>query len=92
MFAIRFLKKTKFDSYDDYIQNGAPVVPEHFNFAYDVIDVLANENPDGVALLWTDDSGIKKTFTFRDLSWSGVGCVGGILFYYLCVGGGNTGF
>lgn len=68
MFALRYLKKTKFDNYDDYIQNGVPTVPDNFNFAYDVIDVLATEEPDKVALLWTDESGAKKTFTFSDLS------------------------
>ena len=68
MFALRFLKKAKFDSYDDYVQNGAPIVPENFNFSYDVIDVLAKENPDDIALLWTDDSGEVKKFSFLDLS------------------------
>lgn len=68
MFGLKFLKKTKFDNYDDYIENGAPIVPEHFNFSYDVIDVLANETPDNIALLWENDSGEKKKFTFRDLS------------------------
>ena len=67
MFAQNFLKKTEFDNYDDYIQNGAPIVPDNFNFAYDVIDVLARQEPDKLALLWTDDSGEKKRFTFRDL-------------------------
>ena len=52
MFALRFLKKDKFDSYDDYLQNAVPVIPDNFNFAYDVIDVLAVEEPE----------------TFRDLS------------------------
>ena len=68
MFALRFLKKAKFDSYDDYVQNGAPIVPENFNFSYDVIDVLAKENPNDIALLWTDDSGEVKKFSFLDLS------------------------
>lgn len=68
MFALKFLKKNKFDNYDDYIENGAPIVPEHFNFSYDVIDELAKETPDSVALLWTNDSGEKKSFTFLDLS------------------------
>lgn len=68
MFALRFLPKDKFDSYDDYRQNAIVRVPDNFNFAYDVIDVLANEEPDHVALLWTDDSGEKKRFTYRDLS------------------------
>ena len=68
MFGLKFLKKAKFDNYDDYIENGAPIVPKHFNFSYDVIDVLANETPDNIALLWENDSGEKKKFTFRDLS------------------------
>lgn len=68
MFALKFLKKDKFDSYDDYIQNGAPIVPEKFNFSYDVIDELAKETPDDLALLWTNDLGEVKKFTFRDLS------------------------
>ncbi len=68
MFALKFLSKDKFDSYDDYIQNATPTVPDNFNFAYDVIDALGNTEPDRIALVWTDDSGIKKSFTFRDLS------------------------
>ncbi len=68
MFAHRFLTKDKFDNYDDYIHNAIPQIPENFNFAYDVIDVLAREEPDKVAILWTNDAGEKKTFTFRDLS------------------------
>ncbi|MCQ2599310.1 MAG: AMP-binding protein [Alphaproteobacteria bacterium] len=68
MFALKFLKKAKFDNYDDYLQNAVPVVPDNFNFAYDVIDVIAIETPEKVALLWTDDSGEKRKFTFRDIS------------------------
>ncbi len=68
MFALKFLKKDKFDSYEDYIQNGAPIVPENFNFSYDVIDELAKETPNDIALLWTNDSGEVKKFTFLDLS------------------------
>ena len=68
MFATRFLTKEHFESYEDYLQNGKPIVPEHFNFAYDVIDVIARETPEKPAIIWTDDSGNKKNFTFRDLS------------------------
>ena len=68
MFALRFLNKNTFDNYDDYIKNAIPNVPNNFNFAYDVIDVLANETPDKTALLWTDDTKEKKTFSFKDLS------------------------
>ena len=68
MFATRFLTKEKFESYEDYLQNGTPIVPENFNFAYDVIDVIARETPEKRAIIWVDDSGDKKFFTFADLS------------------------
>lgn len=68
MFFKKFLKKDKFDSYDDYIKNAIPTVPENFNFAYDVIDALASESPDKAAVLWIDDTGAKITFTYKDLS------------------------
>ena len=68
MFATRFLTKENFESYEDYLQNGTPIVPENFNFAYDVIDVIARETPEKRAIIWVDDSGDKKFFTFADLS------------------------
>ncbi|MCR4917749.1 MAG: AMP-binding protein [Alphaproteobacteria bacterium] len=68
MFATRFLTKSNFDSYQDYIENGRPIVPDNFNFAYDVIDVIAHETPDKKAIIWVDDKGNKKDFTFLDLS------------------------
>ena len=68
MFAKKFLKKEIFDNYDDYICNATPIVPENFNFAYDVVDVIAKETPDKVAVLWTNDSGEKKSITFKMLS------------------------
>lgn len=68
MFATRFLAKDKFENYADYIANGAPIVPEHFNFAYDVVDVIANESPDKLAIIWVDDNGERRNFTFSDLS------------------------
>ncbi len=68
MFALKFLKKDKFDNYDDYVQNAVPVIPDNFNFAYDVVDQIAIAEPDKVAIIWTNDANEKKTFTFRDLS------------------------
>jgi acetyl-CoA synthetase len=44
------------------------VVPDNVNFAYDVIDVLAGESPDTAALLWTNDQGERRRFSFRDIS------------------------
>ena len=71
MFAKRFLKKDSFKNYDDYLQNATPVVPDNFNFAYDVVDVIANESPDKVAILWVNDNGERLSITFKMLSmWS----------------------
>jgi medium-chain acyl-CoA synthetase len=42
-------------------------VPEHFNFAGDVIDKWA-EDPEKLAILWVDDEGREIRKTFRDLS------------------------
>ena len=63
----RFLRKTHFDSIEDYNQNLEFIIPEHFNFAYDVMDAWAVENPDGLALLWTNDQGEELRATFAQL-------------------------
>lgn len=34
----RFLKQTRFDSYEDFMANFELLVPDNFNFAYDVVD------------------------------------------------------
>ena len=63
----RFLKQTHFESVDDYNKNLEFIIPENFNFAYDVMDVWAEEKPDGLALLWTNDQGGEKRATFSQL-------------------------
>ncbi|HYH99634.1 acyl-CoA synthetase [Hyalangium sp.] len=41
--------------------------PERFNFAADVIDRHARERPDALALLWSDEAGQERRFTFSEL-------------------------
>ncbi|KFE71306.1 Acetyl-coenzyme A synthetase [Hyalangium minutum] len=41
--------------------------PEHFNFAQDVIDKHAAERPGALALLWSDEAGNERRFTFAEL-------------------------
>ncbi|MDE6807780.1 MAG: acetyl-CoA synthetase, partial [Prevotella sp.] len=55
----RFFKQTHFESIEDYNQNMEFIIPENFNFAYDVMDEWAKEKPDGLALLWTNDQGAE---------------------------------
>ncbi len=52
---------------DDFRQNLEFCVPDHFNFGYDVVDAWALEEPDRRALVWTNDKGLERTYTFRDI-------------------------
>ena len=63
----RFLKQTTFTSVEDYKKNLHFIIKENFNFAYDVMDVWAEEQPDKLALLWTNDEGVEIKLTFKDL-------------------------
>lgn len=63
----KFLKKTHFDSYSDFMANWELFVPENFNFAYDVVDAWAAEAPDKTALTWANPKGEERTFTYGEL-------------------------
>ncbi|MDR0938103.1 MAG: AMP-binding protein [Mediterranea sp.] len=63
----RFLKQTTFTSQEDFAANLHVTVPEHFNFAYDVVDVWAAEQPGKNALLWTNDQGDSRQFNFAEI-------------------------
>jgi acetyl-CoA synthetase len=43
-------------------------LPDNFNFAYDIIDKIAELEPDRRALIWCNDDGDERTFTYKDLS------------------------
>jgi acetyl-CoA synthetase len=63
----RFVSKVDFNSYEDFIENFRIIVPRNFNFGYDVVDEAAAANPDKIALVWCDDKGGNKVFTFGQL-------------------------
>ncbi|MDP4204158.1 MAG: AMP-binding protein, partial [Bacteroidota bacterium] len=63
----KFLTKTEFESLDDFRQNFQVVVPENFNFAYDVVDEWARIAPDKRALCWTNDHGKHIDFSFAEM-------------------------
>ena len=62
----RFLTKTQFSDYEDFMNNFHLQVPEHFNFGYDVIDAYAEEDPEKEAILWTNDRGDVKHLNYRE--------------------------
>lgn len=64
----RFLPRWEFDSYEDFRKNYRLTVPEDFNFGFDVVDAWAGQEPEKRALLWCDDHGGERTFTFADIS------------------------
>ncbi|NLO93740.1 MAG: AMP-binding protein [Clostridiaceae bacterium] len=69
--ANRYLEREAFTSYEDFAQNLKINIPDSFNFAYDIIDEYARLEPDRLAMVWCDDSGEEKRFTFGDLKyWS----------------------
>ncbi|MCK3684513.1 AMP-binding protein [Maribellus sp. YY47] len=63
----KYLKQTTFKDFEDFKANYELIIPEDFNFAYDVVDGWAAQNPHKRALLWTNDQGECRSFTFGEL-------------------------
>ena len=63
----RFLRQTSFTSEEDYRENLEFIIPQNFNFAYDVVDAWAEVAPDKCALLWTNDEGAERRLSFAEL-------------------------
>ncbi|WP_094229003.1 AMP-binding protein [Methanolobus psychrotolerans] len=65
----RYISRVEYDSYDDFKENFKINVPDNFNFAYDVVDVYAAQQPEKKALVWCDDNDEEKILTFKDLEY-----------------------
>lgn len=63
----KYLKKVEFDSLEDFQKNFEIIVPDNFNFGYDVVDEWARTDPDKLALLWTNDEGAETRYSFADI-------------------------
>ncbi len=44
------------------------IVPEHFNFAYDVLDEIARLEPGRRCLVWCNDTGEERIFSYGEMS------------------------
>jgi acetyl-CoA synthetase len=57
------------EEYDDngIIEKVTTHYPDDFNFGYDIIDDIGTNDPDRRALVWCDDQGDEKVFTFADI-------------------------
>ena len=63
----KFLSQTEFTSYQDFADNYKVQVPDNFNFAFDVVDEIALNAPEKVAMVWCNDLGDERIFTFADM-------------------------
>ncbi len=63
----KYLKQTEFSGFEDFKANYQLIVPDQFNFAYDVVDEWAASEPDKKALLWTNDKGECREFSFGEI-------------------------
>jgi len=52
---------------EDLYKNYKLTYPENFNFAYDVLDVLALEKPDKLAMLWVSNENGEKYISFGEM-------------------------
>ena len=68
MLLSKLLSRTTFDSYADFKKNYELHVPEKFNFARDVVDAWAQADETKRALVWLNDSGERREFTFKEIS------------------------
>jgi len=63
----KYLQQTEFKDFEDFKANYKLIVPENFNFGYDIVDAWAEKEPNKKALLWTNDQGECHEFTFSDM-------------------------
>jgi len=63
----KFLQQTEFKDFEDFKANYKLIVPDNFNFGYDIVDAWAEKEPDKKALLWTNDQGECHEFTFGEM-------------------------
>ena len=59
--------RDSFTSYEDLHENYHITCPDGFNFAYDVMDVLAAEKPDKRAMVWVGNDFEERIYTFGDI-------------------------
>jgi len=57
-----------YSSYEDFRDNFRIRIPGNFNFAYDVVDHLAAADPGRIAMVWCNDAGVERNFSFKEMS------------------------
>jgi len=57
--------KQKFNSYEEFVNKFKVTVPDNFNFAFDVMDRLAQEKGDDLAMIYVDNEHQRKEYNYR---------------------------
>ena len=60
--------RDNFATLEDLQKNYKVTYPDTFNFAYDVLDVIAARTPDKLSMLWVSNEGEERHFTFGDMA------------------------
>ncbi|MFA5497912.1 MAG: AMP-binding protein, partial [Bacteroidales bacterium] len=60
-------EEQKPSSYEDLCANFTIDVPEYYNFGFDVIDAWAKKDRNKLAMIWVDQKGNERKYTFFDL-------------------------
>ena len=63
----KYLSQTEFTTYQDFTENFKILIPENFNFAFDVVDDIALKTPDIIAMVWCNDKNEEAIFTFGQM-------------------------
>lgn len=67
-FLDRYVSPSEFSSYEDFKANFRINVPDNFNFGFDIVDEYARLQPEKKALVWCNDKGDERIFTFADIN------------------------
>jgi len=44
------------------------IIPDDFNFGFDIVDKIAEQTPDKLAMLWCNEAGDERRLSFKDIS------------------------
>lgn len=66
----KFLSQVEYGSYEEFVKNFDIKIPGNFNFAYDVVDAIAADTPEKIAMVWCNDKGEEAVFTFGQMKYN----------------------
>lgn len=62
------MKRLDCATYEEFMREFSLEAPSTFNFSFDVLDAMANDTPERVAVVHIDDAGTRRDYTFAWLA------------------------